>query len=129
MKIGTVSYKLAKILVPKLSSVIFNEFTVTDSFAFAKEIVHWDSKVFMGSFDVDSLFSNIPLIDTINICTNLLYNNVDVKESINKSEFDNLLSFATQDSYFTLNNILYKQKDDVTMGSPLAPTIASDFIL
>ena len=73
--IGTPSYKLAKFLVPKLSSVTFNEFTVKDSFAFAEEIVHQDSKLSMGSLDVDSLFTNIPLEETINICTNLLYNN------------------------------------------------------
>ena len=34
--IGTSSYKLAKFLVPKLSSVTFNEFTVKDYFAFAE---------------------------------------------------------------------------------------------
>ena len=112
--IGTPSYKLAKFLVPKLSSVTFNEFTVKDSFAFAEEIVHQDSKLFMGSLDVDSLFTNIPLEETINICTNLLYNN-DVIEGINKSEFKNLLSLATQESYFIFNDVLYKQKDGVAM--------------
>ena len=34
--VGTPSYKFAKFLVPKLSSITFNEFTVTDSFAFAE---------------------------------------------------------------------------------------------
>ena len=61
--IGTPSYKLAKFLVPKLSSITFNEFTVKDSFAFAEEIVHQDSKLFMGSLDVDSIYlSKRPLI-------------------------------------------------------------------
>ena len=64
--IGTPSYKLAKFLVPKLSSISFNEFTVKSCFAFAEEIVHQDSKLFMGSLDVDSLFNNIPLEETIN---------------------------------------------------------------
>ena len=59
--IGTPSYKLAKFLVPKLSSITFNEFTVNDSFVFGEEIAHQDSKLFMGSLDVDSLFTNIPL--------------------------------------------------------------------
>ena len=59
---------------------------VKDSFAFAEEIVHQDSKLFMGSLDVESLFTNIPLEETINICTNLLDNNEDVIEGINKSE-------------------------------------------
>ena len=41
----------------------------------------------MGSLDVDSLFTNILLEETINICSNLLYDNEDVIEGINKSEF------------------------------------------
>ena len=120
--IGIPSYKLAKFLVPKLSSIRFNEFTVADSFAFSEEIVHQDSKLFMGTFDVDSLFTNIPLTDTIKVCTNLLCNNVDVIKGMNKSEFDNLLSLTTHDSYFTFNNILYKQKDGMAMGSSLGST-------
>ena len=114
--------------MPKLSSITFNEFTVKDSFAFAEEIVHQDSKLFMGSLDVDSLFTNIPLKVTINICTNLLYKNVDVIEGINNSEFENLLSLATQESYFMFNDILYKQSDGVAMGSPLGPTMANVFL-
>ena len=103
--IGTPSYKLAKFLVPKLSSVTFNESTVKDSFAFAEEIVHQNIKLFMGSLDVDSLSTNTPLEETINICTNLLYNNEDVIEGINKFEFKNLLSLATQESHFIFNEV------------------------
>ena len=125
---GTPSHKLAKILVPKLSSITFNEFTVKDSFAFAEEIVHQDSKLFMGSLDVDSLFTNIPLEETINICTNLLYSNQGVMEGINKSEFKNLLLLATQESHFIFNDVLCKQKDSVVMGSPLGPTMANAFL-
>ena len=54
------------------------------------------------------LFTNIPLEETINICTNLLYNKDDVIEGINKSEFKNLLSLATEKSYFIFNDVLYK---------------------
>ena len=91
-----------------------------DRFAFAEEIVQQDSKLFMGSLDVDSLFTNIPLEEIINICTSLLYNK--------KCEFKNLLSLATQESYFIFNDVLYKQKDGVTMGSPLGPTMANIFL-
>ena len=91
-----------------------------DRFAFAEEIVQQDSKLFMGSLDVDSLFTNIPLEETINICTNLLYNK--------KCEFKNLLSLATQESYFIFNDVLYKQKDGVAMRSPLGSTIANVFL-
>ena len=126
--VGTPSIKLAKVLVPKISSVTFNEFAVKDSFAFAEEIVHEDGKIFMSSLDVDSLLTNIPVKGTINICTNLLYNNVHAIERINKSEFENLLSLANQESYFMFNHILYKQKDGVAVGSPLGPTMANVFL-
>ena len=82
---GLPSYKLEKFLVRKLSSITFNEFTKKDYFASAKKFLHQDAKLFMGSLDVDSLFTNIPLKETINICNNLLYNNVDVIEGINLS--------------------------------------------
>ena len=114
--------------MPKLSSITFDEFIVKDSFAFAEEIVHQDGKLFVSSRDVDSLFTNIPLKEIINICTNLLYKNVDVLEGVNKSEFENLLSLATQDSHFMFNDILYKQKDNVAMGSPLGITMANVFL-
>ena len=109
---GIPTYKLANFLVPKVSSITFNNFTVKDSFAF----VYQDAKLFMGSLNVDSLFTSMPLKETINICTNLLYNNVDVIEGTNKSEFENLPSLATQELHFMFNNIFYKQKDGVAMG-------------
>ena len=65
-----------------------------DSFVFAEKIVH---QLLMGGLDFDSLFTNIPLNETINICTNLLFNKVDVIEGRKKSEFENLLSLVTQE--------------------------------
>ena len=44
----------------------------------------------MGSLNVDSLFTNIPLEKAFNLSNNLLYNNEDVIESTDKSEFKNL---------------------------------------
>ena len=70
--IGTPRYKLAKFLVPRLSSIMVGEFTLKDSFAFAEEVLHQDSKFFMDSLYVDSLFTNIPLEETINISTNFI---------------------------------------------------------
>ena len=82
----------------------------------------------MGSLDVDLLFTSIPLEGTVNISTNLLYNNENVIEGINKSEFKNLLSLPTQELYFIFNDVLYKQKDGVAMGSSLGPTMANVFL-
>ena len=72
----------------------------------------------MGRVDVDSLFTNTPLEETINIYTNLLYNNENVIKGMNKSEFKNFLSLATQESYFIFNDNLYKEKVGVAMVWP-----------
>ena len=78
----------------------------------------------MGSLDVNSLFTNIPLDETIDICVNQLFENTDSVESFIKSELKQLLSLATKESYFIFNGLLYKQIDDVAMESPLGPPLA-----
>ena len=44
--------------------------SVKDSFDCAKEILQQNSDCFMASLDLTSLFTNIPLDETINICLN-----------------------------------------------------------
>ena len=63
--ISTPTYKLAKFLVPMLQPLTTNEYTVKDSFTFAEELQSFDSKLAMASFDIESLFTNIPLQETI----------------------------------------------------------------
>ena len=63
----------------------------------------------MGSVDVDSFFTNILLEEIINICTESICYQNDSVEGLNKSEFKELLSLATKESYFIFNEILYKQ--------------------
>ena len=71
----TPAYKLTKYLVPILEPLITNKYRVKDSFSFATEIGEQDSSNFMGSLDIDSLFTNISLEETIEICTNNLFKN------------------------------------------------------
>ena len=67
-----------------MNSINSNEFIVKDTFCFAKEIVEQNSSLVMGSLDVDSLFTNIPLDETIDICTYTIYSQQDVIEGIKK---------------------------------------------
>ena len=126
--IGTCNYKIAKFLVPILSYQIINEFTVIDSFSFAKEIVEHDSSLYMESLDVNPFFTNIPLEETIKISTESVYGQNDSVEGLNKSEFKELLSLSIKESSFIFNEILYKQIDGLSMGSPLGPTLANPFL-
>ena len=100
--INTPTYKLAKFLVPVLKSLTSNEYTIKDSFAFAAEIVEQDSEFFMGNLDVDSLFTNIPVEETIDICTNTLFENMGKVEGWSKKELKKLLYLATKESWLML---------------------------
>ena len=82
----------------------------------------------MGSLEVDSLFTNIPLDETIDICINQLFENTDTVEGFTKSELKQLLCLATKESYFIFNGLLYKQTDGVAMGSPLGPSLVNAFL-
>ena len=127
--INTPTYKLAKFLVSILKSLTSNEHSVKESFAFAEEIVEQDSEVFMGILDVDSHFTNIPLEEAIDICTNTLFENTKRVKGLPKKEFKELFSLATKKSYFIFNGKLYKYVAGVAMGSPLGPTLANAFLV
>ena len=84
--INTPSYKLAKFLVSLLTPLTSNGFTIKDSFSFAEEVSSFDCAHYMTSFDTESLFTNIPLEETINICIDKIFeNNTNVNNLTEKS--------------------------------------------
>ena len=59
--------------MPILEPLTSNEFTAKGSFHFGEELLDQQTDFFMDSLDVDSLFTNIPLEETIEICSNELF--------------------------------------------------------
>ena len=82
----------------------------------------------MASLDVESLFTNIPLEETIDICVENLYNDNQNLANIPKHDFCNLLNIATKETFFMFKNKYYKQVDGVAMGSPLGLALANIFM-
>ena len=86
----------------------------------------------MASLDIHSLFTNIPLVGTIDICIDNLYNDNENPLNIPKHNFRkisiNLLNIATKETFFMFNNKYYKQVDGAATGSPLGPVLANNFI-
>ena len=78
------------------------------------------------SFDVVSLFTNIPLKETIDMVCDYVYES-DSKPPFERKTFKKLLEIATG-GYFLYKDTLYCQVDGVTMGSPLGPTLANFFL-
>ena len=57
--IATPTCKLAKYLLPFLTPLTQNEYTITDSFHFAEEICKEDRNLYMAGLDIDSLFTKL----------------------------------------------------------------------
>ena len=72
---NTASYKLAKFLVTTLSPLTTNDYTIENSYSFVNSIsqVNNADKLYMVSFDVENLFTNIPVYETIDICLKYLF--------------------------------------------------------
>ena len=78
----------------------------------------------MISFDVASLFTNIPLTEVIDVAINLIFeNSPDIK--FTKRELRKHFRIATSETYFTFNGSTFEQIDGVAMGFPLAPVLAN----
>ena len=115
--IGRPTYKLSKFLVPILEPLTTNQYTIKDSFTFAEELQSFDSKLVMAGFDVDSLFTNIPLQETIDLSVENLFQDRSRAHNLSKDSFRELLTRTMSESLILFDQQFYKQHDRVTMGS------------
>ena len=77
------------------------------------------------SFDVESLFTNVPLKKTIEIILNRVYSEKKISTTLSKRSLKRLLLDPCTKTAFSFNNKLYEQIDGVPMGSPLGPLMAN----
>ena len=117
--IGAYNYNLAKYLTSLIAPLLPSKYSVKDSFSFVEELSSFDfNNKFLISFDVENLFTNIPLHETIDIAVDLILKH-DPQFPIKKSALKKLFSFTTDKTH---------QVDGVAMGSPLAPILANLFL-
>ena len=123
--INTPTYNLSQYLNKLMKPFTTNQYTGKDSFAFTEDIHKQDSAKFMASLDVDSLFTNIPLNEMIDICIELLYKDSDKVDGLSRDDFRELLTVAVTKSFILFDGLYFKQIDCVAMGSFTARTNAS----
>ena len=130
---GSAQHQLAKWLTSLLQPVLqnFSSNCLSDSFTFVKEVRKFTfspSSVFLCSFDISSLFTNVPLAETIEICADALYNDDSTAPSFPRNIFVELMQLATSSVEFSFNNNMHRQIDGVAMGLPLGPALANIFV-
>ena len=127
-QIGSSTYKIAKYLLAFIQPLTMNEYTVKDTFHFVSMLDGKDHRLYMASLDVESLFTNIPLDETINIVTQKVFATQSKVNGLSRTDFRRLLTLSTKGTVFYFNGRYYRQKDGVAMGSPLGPALANAFL-
>ena len=83
----------------------------------------------MASFDVSSLFTNVPVKETIEIILNRCFENRESKfHGLSRRQLKELLGLCVQKGIFKFNDVYYEQVDCVSMGNPLGPLFANMFM-
>ena len=122
---------IARIIGQYLSSLLqlltINNYTLKDSFDAANEIKSVPSEIFeygyqFASFDIESLFTNKPLNETINIILDRIYRQKLLKTNLKKRTMKKLLLDSCTKNAFSYN-VIYQQCDEVSIGSSLAQVI------
>ena len=128
--IGTPEYELSKFLDNFIKPYIPDRHLLksTDHFVEKLKQIQFSKNQVMVSFDVLSLFTNVPLSETIELIADRIYNEDNPNAvPFNRDIFKKLMFLATQE-IFMFNDRLYKQIDGVTMSYQLGPTLANFFL-
>ncbi|XP_046397784.1 uncharacterized protein LOC124164498 [Ischnura elegans] len=122
--IGAPTYLLAQYLAEALQPFTGN------SSSFVKNSTHFIERLqettvkngdLLVSFDIVSLFTNVPINDSIKIVEKLIDNGLP-------KDFPRLVEHCLRNSFFLWNDRYYEQSDGAAMGSPLSPVIANLFM-
>ena len=92
--IGSFNYNLSRFLYDMLTPFIPTDCCTQDSFSFVKEVQEVSvSDHFMVSYDVCSLFTNIPLNEAIDLAVDIIFDN-NKSMNITKSQLRKLFCFC-----------------------------------
>ena len=107
-----------------LNPLTVNKFSLSDSFDVVTHIKKIPKQLFVEgyqfvSFDVESLFTNVPLSRTLNIIVDRIYKDNLISTTLNKHTLKKLILDCCSKTAFSFDNKFYEQTDGVFMGSSL----------
>ena len=113
-----------------LHPLTINRYSMKDSFEANDEIRKMNFSLLnegyrLVSFDVVSLFTNVPLRRTINVILERIYKDKVIETKLKKRTLKKLILDCCTKTTFSFNEKLYDQIDGVCMGSSLGPILAN----
>jgi PHD/YefM family antitoxin component YafN of YafNO toxin-antitoxin module len=124
------THDVAKILNTLLAPYCPSDYCVNSSVGFIDLIKAKPPTGLLASLDVESLFTNVPVDETINLILKKVYHDkrhtpLDIPEATLKK----LLVTCTKEApFFSPKGEMYVQIDGVAMGSPLGPLFANFYL-
>ena len=109
--------------VEKMTQLLENETYTSVSKHIREKPLEEDDR--MISFDIVSLFTNVPINDAA--ISSLLRDDdsLEDKTAIPAVEICRLTELCLRSTYFQFQDLFYKQKDGAAMGSPLSQVVAN----
>ena len=127
---GTCYYKTGKVILKYLKSLTKNEFVInnTQDFPTMLNNIPLSEDEEDVSYDVESLFTNIPIKDTIDFICEEIYVHKKLEPICKKSIFKKPLYKLTMECTFSATGKLWKQVDGVSMGGTLSVILSDCFM-
>ena len=129
-QIPTPTYSMAKKLNELIKPYIPATYSLKSTKEFIDIITANRPEGMIASLDVSSLFTNIPVVRTIDIILKYVYEHPDIPAlKIPKTIMKSLLEICTMEcSFRSPEGKMYVQRDGVAMGSPLGVLFAEAFM-
>ncbi|XP_054719035.1 uncharacterized protein LOC129228383, partial [Uloborus diversus] len=126
--IGTASYKLAKYLVSIFSSLLVsNSFTVRNTVHFVQKLRYFKPHgLTMASFNVKSLFTNVPVVGALD-CLKLRLQEHHFS-SFEIEELVSLTRVCLELNTFVFNDTYFRMSEGLAMGNPLSPILSDIYM-
>ena len=129
-QVTTPTYKTAKELDEIIKPYIPAKYMLKSRDEFINILKTTKPKNAPSSLDVESLFTNVPVRETIKIILENVYNHETLPPpAIPAADLEELLLLCTTSVPFRgVDGNMYVQKDGMSMGSPLGPTFANFYM-
>ena len=131
--VGSPQHRLAKFLANTLKPIeeFYCRHNILDSFDLVDKLrnieLNYNEQFCLGSLDVISLFTSVPLDRCIDVIVNAIQlPNLDIK--FDRLSIVQMLEVCAKDTQFMFNGTIYRQNDGVAMGSPLGPILANIYV-
>ena len=125
-QIETYTYNASRVIPQYLKPLCENEYKINDAQKFASMIKNQtplSSDEELVSYDVDSLFTNIPVGKTIDYIIHQIYNKKKVPQICSKTIYRHLMYKLITECAFQFNQNLFRQTEGCSMGGPLSVTL------